>query len=389
MSAETKQETVLNPLQLLILQPTPFCNIDCKYCYLPDRQNREKMAIDVVRTIYRRIAECPPLHSPSFTSCWHAGEPLVAGKKFFLDALAIAADELHDSGAVTTHSIQTNGLLIDDEWCDIFGRHDIRIGLSLDGPKELHDANRINRYGAGTHAKVLGAIDALNRNSIPYTVLSVVTAGTLSDAVGFYRFFKNLGAKRVGLNVEETSSLYSKSSMYSDCASTSLRTFLENLFDEAHRDGAVEFREFESIKSALRPYYNGSPHRQDQLTTPFAILNCDYRGNISTFAPELLGVKSVAYKDFLIGNILRQSFHEMSHEPSLARSLHDIRAGVAKCKESCDYFDLCRGGQLAAKYFEHQTFDCAETKLCQLSRKVVIDAGLSALEKIYLGRSFN
>ncbi|MCI0736969.1 MAG: radical SAM protein, partial [Beijerinckiaceae bacterium] len=126
--------------RLLILQGTPFCNIDCSYCYLPHRGDRSRMDLRTVRQavawVYRHGLAADPL-----TLFWHAGEPLTLPPEWYERAIAHAAPEVPDSARIE-HRLQTNATLIDDRWCALFLAHKFNIGVSLDGPAWLHDARR-------------------------------------------------------------------------------------------------------------------------------------------------------------------------------------------------------------------------------------------------------
>ena len=139
---------VSGPLDLLVIQATPFCNLDCRYCYLPDRQNTERMSLAVLDRLFARVFESDVVRR-GFTVVWHAGEPLVLPPAFYAEAFAIAARH-NRAGYPLVHSYQTNATLLDEAWCDFIRRHGIRIGVSLDGPAFLHDRQRVTRHGRGT-----------------------------------------------------------------------------------------------------------------------------------------------------------------------------------------------------------------------------------------------
>lgn len=166
--------------QLLILQPTPFCNINCDYCYLPHRQDRSRMALATVRMAARRLAE-DGLAGSQLTVVWHAGEPLVLPPTYYEDAFGEIAAALGPSCEVS-HSFQTNGTLIDEAWCALLARHRTRIGISVDGPADLHDRHRRTRRGEGTHARVLEGMARLREHGIPFHVIAVITRDSLGRA---------------------------------------------------------------------------------------------------------------------------------------------------------------------------------------------------------------
>lgn len=125
-----KQPVVLNgvtlhPVDLLILQATPFCNIDCTYCYLPGRTRKGRISLEVVETAARRLVEAN-LAGKRVAVVWHAGEPLAVGADY-MAALVDACAPLNASGCQVQHCVQTNATLIDDDFCRLFKSRDIRV----------------------------------------------------------------------------------------------------------------------------------------------------------------------------------------------------------------------------------------------------------------------
>src|SRR3954447_15105450 len=128
------------PLELLVVQPTPFCNINCSYCYLPDRQSTKKMSPETLRQALDWVFSSGLAREP-FSLLWHAGEPLVMPVDFYEEAMALLG-RANRGGVRVDHSFQTNATLIDRRWCDFFLRHDVHLGVSVDGPDFLHDRCR-------------------------------------------------------------------------------------------------------------------------------------------------------------------------------------------------------------------------------------------------------
>jgi len=117
------------------------------------------------------------------------------------------------------------------------------------------------------------------------------------------------------------------------------------------------------------------------MNHPFAIVSIDYLGNFATFDPELLAIKTEPYGDFILGNVLRDSFASVCQTEKFLSIQRDMQAGVAKCRQTCEYFGLCGGGAGSNKFWEQGTFDCAETLACQLRIKTIADVVMENLEK--------
>src|SRR4051812_29699310 len=164
----------VGPLELLVLQPTPFCNIDCSYCYLPDRRSTKRMSRETLGQALEWTFTSGLVQQP-FTVLWHAGEPLVLPVAFYEEATALL-DRANRERVPVRQSFQTNATLLDEEWCEFFLRHDAHVGVSVDGPAFLHDRSRRTRQGEGTLDRVLRGIRLLNDNQVPFDVITVLTA---------------------------------------------------------------------------------------------------------------------------------------------------------------------------------------------------------------------
>jgi uncharacterized protein len=120
----------------------------------------------------------------------------------------------------------------------------------------------------------------------------------------------------------------------------------------------------------------------NQLVEPFAITSMDWAGNISTFSPELLGLKNASYGDFLLGNINYDALADMPRRSNFVRMHEDIAAGVAMCRERCEYFSVCGGGEPVNKMAENGTFVSTETTYCRVTKMRATDLVLDALERV-------
>ena len=116
-------------------------------------------------------------------------------------------------------------------------------------------------------------------------------------------------------------------------------------------------------------------------TTPFAIISVDWQGNLSTFSPELLGLRSDRYGDFVLGNVATDSLAAVAASPRLAAIHHDIAAGVERCRETCPYFRFCGGGAPVNKLCETGSFTATETLFCRLNRQALLDVVLHRMAR--------
>jgi uncharacterized protein len=370
-------------VKLLIMQPTPFCNVDCAYCYLPDRGNRSAMRLDDLAAILNRLT-ADRIFSDQLSLCWHAGEPLVVGIDFYREAQGLLQTCL-PGGIRLTQAVQTNGTLIDERWCNFFREHDIRVGLSLDGPKQVHDRNRVTRSGAGTYERVVRALELLQAAGIKPYVICVVDRQGLESVREIYDFFAGRGLDEVCFNIEETEGINISDALdradLKQTAKALFGTLLVRVQDTPSGPWVRELHNmFGRIAAAMR---EPDGELASDLTEPFDIVTVAYDGRWSTFSPELSGIKNAAYGDFFFGKLLHESLDAGVARPAFQPLLGEIRAGVAKCRERCGYFRICGGGSPSNKWAEKGTFDTTETGHCQSWTQGLADACLDFVEGLY------
>ena len=186
-------------IELLVIQPTTFCNIDCRYCYLPERNSKAVVAPATLVNLFSQIfASGWPQDCLSVV--WHAGEPMVLPIEFYRDALRMI-DRAKPAELTVTHSFQTNGTLIDDAWCEFLVAERVRIGVSIDGPRHLHDINRRTRSGQGTFDRTVAGIRRLRRHGVPFHVICVVGARTLEAVDELADFFIAEGIFQIATSI--------------------------------------------------------------------------------------------------------------------------------------------------------------------------------------------
>lgn len=368
--------------RLLVLQPTPFCNIDCDYCYLPGRDQRQRMAPATARRAAERLRE-DGLAGEELTVVWHAGEPLVMPPAFYDQAFAAIGEALGPACRVV-HSIQTNATLVDDAWCELFLRHGVRVGVSVDGPAALHDRHRRTRRGEGTHAAVLRALARLRAHGVPFHAIAVVTRETLADPDAFFDFFVEQGVHDLGCNFDEAEGAHAGSSLAGHEAAH--EAFLERLLERSAASGkTLVVRELAAawrlVAEPLPEYrFAGRAWPDNAQVMPGAILSVAWNGDFSTFSPELLGQASATLEDFVLGNVERHGFLERLAAPPAQRLWRAIALGVQACRESCSHFAYCGGGAPANKLYENGRFESAETLYCRSMTRRPFDLVLRRLE---------
>jgi uncharacterized protein len=364
--------------RLLILQPTPFCNIDCDYCYLPTRSDRHRMPYEIIEAAIRFVFS-HNLPAPDFTVVWHGGEPLVLPVAWYREAFRRASSAA-PSGAVLPHAMQTNGILIDDEWCEFFQEIPIKVGISLDGPQWLHDLRRKTRSGGGTFSRVMRGLEKLRRNGVPFHVICVVTDATLDAAEELMDFFIMEGVQNIGFNLEEIEGVNTSSSLLHLGMEARYRSFFARVIARAGQANApLVVREQQELLAMLQHPTFGRLSKNTS-NDPFGFMTVSSRGAIFTFSPELAGLTDPTYGDLAVGQLPDDSLEDVFSRQSFQRMWADIEAGTKMCQASCSYFDLCLGGAPSNKLAENGSFATAETTYCRLRHQALADVILTNLE---------
>ena len=178
----------------LLAKPTgAICNLDCKYCFFLSKEmlypgSRFRMADELLEIYIRQLLESQP--GPEVIVGWQGGEPTLMGLAFFKRSIEYV-ERYRKPGQQVSYTIQTNGTKLDDEWCAFFKKHKVLVGLSVDGPRELHDAYRVDKGGQGTFDDVMRGWSCLNRHGVDVNILCTVHAANADRPLEVYRFFRD------------------------------------------------------------------------------------------------------------------------------------------------------------------------------------------------------
>ena len=178
----------------LLAKPTgATCNLDCKYCFFLSKDSlypneRTRMSNDVLESyIQQRLAQ---RYEPEINIAWQGGEPTIMGLDFFKRSVELVAKHRKPQQNIQC-TIQTKGLLLDNEWCEFLKNHNFLVGLSLDGPQEMHDVYRVDKRGGGSFHLVMRAWELLQRQGVDCNILCTVHAANADHPLDVYRFFRD------------------------------------------------------------------------------------------------------------------------------------------------------------------------------------------------------
>lgn len=178
----------------LMAKPTGAkCNLDCHYCFFLEKESlypgsRFRMTEEVQESYIRQTLESQS--APEATITWQGGEPTLMGLPFFRRAIALARRYARPDQRVN-HQIQTNGTLLNDEWCGFLRENGVLVGISMDGPRAMHDAYRVDKQGRATFDSVMRGIRLLQKHGVDYNVLATLHAANQDHPVEVYRFFRD------------------------------------------------------------------------------------------------------------------------------------------------------------------------------------------------------
>jgi uncharacterized protein len=176
------------------------CNINCTYCFFLSKEalypnEKHRMSEATLETYIRQLLESH--RAPEVTVAWQGGEPTLMKLEFFKHSVDLV-EKYRQPGQTVQHTFQTNGILLDDDWCAFFKKHKFLVGLSVDGPRELHDAYRVDRRGQGTFNRVVQGLRHLQRHGVDFNILCTVNSTNEKHGRTVYRFFRDeLDAKWV------------------------------------------------------------------------------------------------------------------------------------------------------------------------------------------------
>lgn len=385
------------PLELVVLQGTSLCNLDCSYCYLT-RESRRKfsaMRLEDLRTLFLKIFSSEYLNKKLHVS-WHSGEPLTLKTGYYGEAIASILDLARSRGPAgldVQFDIQTNGTLLDRKWCDFLLAHShcLSLGISCDGPAFLHDRHRRNWSGHGSHARVTRGMDLLAASGLEFDVISVLSTESLDYPEEFLAFFApysdhirsfhfNL-LDEVGIGSEDGEALNAYADRYAH--------FLRRLLAASGRATAAGIPPRIRNFSAFYERVFGSPemaarHTARNMCTPFRTLNIQANGDVSSFYAGLTGEECAdQYGDgrgFLVGNLLEQSLDAIAHSPKLRRIRRDFEASHLACEKECPFHSLCSGGYNLVKLKRYGRFDVAQTPECIVNVQTFVRTMLEEIQ---------
>jgi len=359
--SQTKEHLNIAPQGIhVVTKPIgPLCNLKCEYCFYLEKQalfsanEKYRMSDDVLRAfIVNYIASQP---TPVVEFVWQGGEPTLLGIDFFRRVVEL---QKQFAGVKTiTNSLQTNGTLLTDEWCKFLRKHNFMVGISLDGPREVHNRHRRDAKGRGTFDSVISGLKLLQKNKVEYNVMACVARETANKPLEVYNFFKGMGVEfiqfspvvermpdsacaQLGLGLSGPAAL-AKVEEWAEVASWSVLPeeygdFLIAIYEEwvRHDVGTVFVMNFEWALNA----WIGNP-------SPVCVhaKQCG-RSVVVEHNGDVYACDHSVYPQYRLGNVKSDTLMDMVNE--------SLKSGFGVMKETalpkwcmeCDVLAACRGG---------------------------------------------
>ncbi|HUT54578.1 MAG TPA: anaerobic sulfatase maturase [bacterium] len=329
----------MKPFQLLCKPTAGDCNLACTYCFYrettphlyPD-EIKHRMSPEIMEAMVKDLLSH---RFPETIFCWQGGEPTLMGLSFF-EAVIEAQMKHGKGGQVVGNAFQTNGILINDDWARFFARYQMVVGLSLDGPREVHDHFRQNAGGAGTFERVMEAAELLHARGVAFNILCVVNRMNQERGREVYRFFRAHGFDYIQfIPCLETGP--DGSVMPFSATPDGLARFQGDVFDEYRRDGfpAVSERTFDAV---LNLHLSGRPNVCTFGERCGEYLVVEYNGDVypCDFFVE---------REWRLGNVMDRGLAEFFSHPLMKTFAARKQEVADECRE-CGRLSWCHGGCL-------------------------------------------
>ena len=368
---------------LLVKPSGSTCNLDCTYCFFLSKEAlypnaKSRMAEATLENYVRQLLESHT--APLVTIAWQGGEPTLMGLDFFKRSVEFA-EKYRKPGQEVEYTFQTNGVLLDDAWCAFLKEHNFLVGLSVDGPEEIHNTYRLNKGGEGTFSQVKSGWEALRRHGVEYNILCTVNAANQHQGREVYRFFRdelqatwmqfipiveratpetlalaNEGwSERPGgerLLYTQTGSLVTERSVGGE----QYGRFLVDIYEEWLR-GDVGKIHVQLFDVTLHAYFG---EHMLCIHAP----TCGY-GPALEHNGDLYTCDHFVEPDYLLGNINETHMVELVASPQMRKFGDDKRDTLTQQCVACDVRMLCNGGCPKDRFVESRDGEAGHNYLCE------------------------
>jgi len=350
----------MQPFTLLIKPSGSDCNIDCKYCFYKDRasefgRGKQRMSDEVLEKL---VKDYMPLGFPVVGFAWQGGEPTLMGVDFFQRAVELQK-KYGSPGQEVSNTLQTNGVLLDDNWCRFLHENKFLLGISIDGPKEFHDQYRIDHSGSGTFDRVIRGIENCKKHKVEFSALVLQNNKNVERPEALFDFLiENELTYLQFIPCVETEPGTGNIAHFS-ITPKQYGDFLCRLFDLWYEYGPekLNIREFDSLVT----YYVMGKHTicaYSKQCAGFVVV--EHRGD--AFCCEFF-----VEPEWRLGNILETPLEKLAAS-SIKRAFAREKQNLCNRCLLCSHLDICRGGcmkdrvRLNAEDSSTQSYFCESYK---------------------------
>lgn len=325
------------PLYVMLKPIGAVCNLGCTYCYYlekkelyPNKGNKTIMSDDLLERFVSQYIEAQTMQPILFT--WHGGEPLMRDISFYKKVLEL--QRKYAKGKQISNTLQTNGTLLNDEWCEFFRENNFLIGISIDGAKPFHDKYRTTKDLRPTFDHVLRGINLLKKHGVEYNIMGVVNDFNMNYPLEFYQFFKDIDSHYIQFSPAVETDSNGNVTQWS-VTPEKWGDFLIAIFNEwVRKDVGTYFVQY--FDSALANWVGVDPG-----ICIFA-KNCGHAG-VMEFNGDVYSCDHFVYPQYKLGNIKDKTLIEMMYSTQQSEfGLVKSASLSSQCKQ-CKYLFACRG----------------------------------------------
>lgn len=374
---EVKRSLIKRPFQVMVKACGPVCNLDCDYCYYLDKLalfegkrlnvSEYRMSDEVLEKLVKDFIKSQPQKQVDFV--WHGGEPTLLGIDYFKKIIELQQKYAEDKAI--SNAIQTNGTLINDEWCDFLVKNDFLCGISIDGPKCFHDIHRRDYAGNGSWQKAVDCIKLFQKHGVKFNAMCVINSENSKQPAAVYNFLKNLGVEymqfspiceRIATDEHELFSVvtndYQKDTdeMSENVSAKDFGNFLCRIFDLWVKQdvGKIYVNYFDNTLAA---YMNQNPSLCSMDSYCGCSLAVEHNGDV--FCCD-----HFVFPEYRLGNVLQNDISDLAKTNKQLFFEERKKNRLSKVCQSCEFLFVC-GGDCPKNRFQETTEGESISALCE------------------------
>lgn len=345
-------------LNMFVLKVAARCNLNCSYCYVYNKadstwkQRSALMSDQTFEASLQRIrTHCLLTGQRDITLLFHGGEPCLLGSKRF-DAWCNKASQLLNGVAATHFMIQSNGTLLNENWAHVLKKHQVRIGISMDGPRERHNMFRVDHKGRGSYDQVAQGLTVLCNAQIPFTLLSVIPLG--SDPLSIHHHFASLGCNSISYILPDFSH-DTITPVFQEYGPTPCADFLIPIFDDWWFNGTLDMR-ITNFWNMARLIMGGKSGIDSLGNKPLRFVFIETDGDIEGLDVLRVCKESMASTGL---NVYGNDFFDITKSNVLHTQAIFRGMPLPNACQNCPEHNTCGGGYLPHRYLSKHGFNNA------------------------------